>query len=123
MSNFIQWFKDPHNKNLFETNVIPLVSEFNGSIVGGSWKIMYQPWAFEMALSMSEAGVNRKLISWENHPEKPGKLFPVYNWSRIALVFGLYGKLLKTKWKGFLSPELRQQIIDDQERNYNTRLD
>jgi hypothetical protein len=40
---------------------------------------------------------------------------------RVTLIFGLYGKLLKTKWKGLLSPELQQQIMEDQERHYGTR--
>jgi hypothetical protein len=113
--SFITWYKIPQNREAFENKVMPLMCVANGRVIGGLYKIMYQKWVWEMVLSM-ESYVSHKMIKWEKTPkgeQNEGDLYPVFDYYRIELVFGLYTRLLNDKWIGLCSIGMRDKIEKD----------
>lgn len=88
------------NKQEIDTHLIPLLSPGNSRIVGGRHKIMYQQWAWNLAVKIQESGCLGFLITrrpiYIQHNDDLG-VWKEWDYARMEFVFSLLGKLIIKK--------------------------
>ena len=84
------------NKELIDTNLVPLLPPEGINLIGGKPAIMYQKWAWKLVSLMEDAGWGITMRELEYNPDADEEYY-ADNWGSIYTSFVILGKMLRRR--------------------------